>query len=182
MYSNRRPGAVAESTQTESDSEETSPEESSLEEDVKICAQGDPKVGPDVVGIVKHAEVTTGAVGCRKRDSSIVDTGYLTEEEQEDFVENKHRVAKLNLSEESATLGEMVISYPTKMFATAGSKYNPLGRKKNDGKRIAGNDEIARVNETTTKKKSGGGGGGGECWQRRGNLKTVKMHHSGWKV
>ena len=44
----RRPGAVAESTQTESDCEETSPEESNIEDDVEGVGLGAPKVEPSL--------------------------------------------------------------------------------------------------------------------------------------
>ena len=114
----RKPGAKAESTQTESDSEEiTSPEESSIEDVVKDCAIGTPEVNSSMevevklssgekafegaavegVSLENKAEVVIEANGCSRKDSSIVDTGYLTEEE--DFAESKPEVFEQTLAE-----------------------------------------------------------------------------------
>ena len=110
----RRPGAVAESIQTESDCEETSPEESNIEDDVEGVGLGAPKVEPSLkvelfskggseaegVCIANKAEGIIEAACHSRNDSSIVDTGYLTEEG--DTVESKPKALKKTLDEENA--------------------------------------------------------------------------------
>ena len=197
----RRPGAVAESTQTESDSEETtSPEESSIEDVLKGGAPGNPEVnasmkmqvellrgdkafegaGAEGVGIENKAEVVIEATVFDRKDSSIVDTGYLTEEE--DFAESKPEVLKQTLNEEHAVEEGKKNTFTAKSLGTAGSKDKSVGGKTNVGKKVTGDvvSKIAGVPKNTVRGGKRIGGGGSK--QRRDNYRTVKAHHSGWKV
>ena len=184
----RRPGAVAESIQTESDCEETSPEESNIEDDVEGVGLGAPKVEPSLkvqtdffskggseaegVCIANKAEGIIEAA-CRSRnDSSIVDTGYLTEEG--DTVESKPKALKKTLDEENAA----------KSLMKAGSNKS-VGRKKNAAKGVSrdvvGKVAVVAKNTLVRVERIGIGEGRGRR-QRRVHPKTVKAHHSGWKV
>ena len=181
----RRPGAVAESTQTESDCEETSPEESNIEDEVEGVGLGANKVesslkvelfskgGSEAEGvcIANKAEVM---LGCSRKDSSIVDTGYLTEEE--DFVESKPEAFKKTLNEENAAERGKKNSFIGKSLVKAGSNKS-VRRKKNAAKRVTG-DVVGKVTglPRNTQRISVGEGGG------RSRQRTVKAHHSGWKV
>ena len=167
---------MAESTQTESDCEETSPEESNIEDDVEGFGLDTPKVEPSLKvqvelfskggseaegeGVSNKSEGIIEATGCSRKDSSIVDTGYLTEEE--DFVESKPKAFKKTLNEENAV----------KSLVKAGSNKS-VGR--NAAKRVTGDvvGKVAEVPQNTLRRRSR---------QRRDHPRTVKAHHSGWKV
>ena len=199
----RRPGAVAESTQTESDSEETtSPDESSIEDVLKGGEPGTPEVNASMemnaeplrgdktfegaggggVGIENNAEVVIEATGLDRNDSSIVDTGYLTDEE--DLAENKAEVVKQTLNEEIADDGGKKNTSASKSLGTAGSKEKSVGGTSNVGKKVSHDvGKVARVPKNTVRRGKGvGKGGGGGSKQSRVNPRAVKAHHSGWKV
>ena len=198
----RRPRDVANSTQTESDSEETtSPEESGIDDVVKCGAtpevnsstgvevklfSGDKALGgagAEGSGLEDKAEVVVEATGLSTKDSSIVDTGYLTEEE--DLVESKAEVFEQTLNAENTAEGRKKNSYCAKGLVTVGRKEKSLGRKKTAGKKVTADvDKVARLPPNTVRRadRISEGEGGGRSRQRRDNPKTVKTHHSGWKV
>ena len=193
---------MAEATQTESDSEEaTSPEESSIEDVVKGGAIGTPEVNSSMEvevklssrekvfegataegrGIENKAEAVIEATGCSRRESSIVDTGYLTEEE--DFIESKPEVFEQTLNEGKNVEGGNKKSFTAKGLVTIGSKDKSVDSEKTAGKRVTadGVDKVARAPQNSVRKVERTSGGG-RSRQRRDNPRTVKAHHSGWKV